>query len=109
MISPSLLSGVKKAPTSWLRALSIIVAVSNSVSFDVNTIPYFNGEISHEYSATYNPNADKYVTRDEATEEKLISGFNCSPDTAMQEFKYVKQQFGKTDGRTYYHKEGVVN
>lgn len=48
-------------------------------------------------------NIFKYVTRDEATEEKLISGVNCSPDTAMQEFKFVKQQFGKTDGRTYYH------
>ena len=48
-------------------------------------------------------NIFKYVTRDEATEEKLISGVNCSPDTAMQEFKYVKQKFGKTDGRTYYH------
>ena len=48
-------------------------------------------------------NIFKYVTRDEATEEKLISGMNCYPDTAMQEFKFVKQQFGKTDGRTYYH------
>ena len=48
-------------------------------------------------------NIFKYVTRDVATEEKLISGVNCSPDTAMQEFKFVKQQFGKTDGRTYYH------
>ena len=37
-------------------------------------------------------NIFKYVTRDEATEEKLISGVNCSPDTAMQEFKFVKQQ-----------------
>jgi hypothetical protein len=48
-------------------------------------------------------NIFKYVTRDEATEEKLISGINCSPDTAMQEFNYVKQKFDKTDGRTYYH------
>ena len=48
-------------------------------------------------------NIFKYVTRDEATEEKLISGVNCSSNSAMQEFKYVKQKFGKTDGRTYYH------
>lgn len=44
-----------------------------------------------------------YVTRDEATEEKLIDGVNCSPDSAMQEFQFVKNRFHKTSGRTYYH------
>ena len=48
-------------------------------------------------------NIFKYVTREEATEEKLISGINCSSDTAIEEFKYVKQKYGKTEGRTYYH------
>ena len=29
-------------------------------------------------------NIFRHVARDEATEEKLISGVNCSPDSAMQ-------------------------
>ena len=44
-----------------------------------------------------------YVTRREATKSKLISGVNCSPDSALEEFKFVKKLFGKEDGRTYYH------
>lgn len=41
--------------------------------------------------------------RKEATEQRLISGIECSPDTALEEFRYVKQKYGKEDGRTYYH------
>lgn len=48
-------------------------------------------------------NIFNYVTRSEATESKLISGVNCSPDSALEEFKFVKKHFGKEDGRTYYH------
>lgn len=44
-----------------------------------------------------------YVTRDEATEQKLISGIECSPDTALEEFRYVKRKFNKENGRTYCH------
>ena len=44
-----------------------------------------------------------YVTRDEATEDKLISGVNCSPESALDEFRFVKKRFHKEDGRSYYH------
>lgn len=44
-----------------------------------------------------------YVMRKEATWQRLISGIECSPDTALEEFRYVKQKYGKEDGRTYYH------
>ena len=30
-----------------------------------------------------------YVMRDEATEDKLISGINCSPESALDEFRFV--------------------
>lgn len=44
-----------------------------------------------------------YVARGSATEEKLIDGVNCSAESAREEFEYVKNKFGKTDGRMYYH------
>lgn len=44
-----------------------------------------------------------YIMKEEKTEQKLISGINCMPETAMEEFIAVKKQFGKTDGRQYYH------
>lgn len=44
-----------------------------------------------------------YIMKEEKTEQKLISGINCVPENAMQEFIAVKKQFGKTDGRQYYH------
>ena len=33
----------------------------------------------------------------------LVSGIHCMPDTALNEFRFVKNKFGKTDGRQYYH------
>ena len=44
-----------------------------------------------------------YVTRREATESKLIGGVNCSPESALEEFRFVKKRFHKEDGRSYYH------
>ena len=44
-----------------------------------------------------------YVMRDEATEDKLISGINCSPESALEEFQFVKKRFRKEGGRSYYH------
>ena len=33
----------------------------------------------------------------------LVSGIRCMPETALNEFRFVKNKFGKTDGRQYYH------
>lgn len=44
-----------------------------------------------------------YIMKKEKTEQKLISGINCMPETAMEEFIAVKKQFGKIGSRQYYH------
>ena len=44
-----------------------------------------------------------YVTKEEKTEQTLLSGLNCEPDTAKEEMQATKELWGKTDGRTYKH------
>ena len=44
-----------------------------------------------------------YVTNREKTIERLITGVNCMAETALHEFNAVKNQFGKKEGRSYYH------
>lgn len=44
-----------------------------------------------------------YITKDEKTEEKLISGIDCNPDTAIEEMKTTKVLWHKTQGRQYKH------
>lgn len=44
-----------------------------------------------------------YVTKDEKTQSKLLSGLNCQPETAKEEMQTTKEMWGKTDGRTYKH------
>ena len=44
-----------------------------------------------------------YVMREEATERKLTDGIMCTPESALEEFRFVKAKFGKEDGRQYYH------
>lgn len=44
-----------------------------------------------------------YVTKEEKTEEKLISGKDCQPETVKEEMQSTKEIWGKTGGRTYKH------
>ena len=44
-----------------------------------------------------------YVTKEEKTEEKLVSGLHCEPDTVKDEMAATKELWGKTGGRTYKH------
>ena len=44
-----------------------------------------------------------YVTNRQKTDDLLISGVQCSPETALDEFNFVKRKFRKEDGRQYYH------
>lgn len=44
-----------------------------------------------------------YVTKEEKTERKLVSGLHCEPETAKAEMQATKELWGKTEGRTYKH------
>lgn len=45
-----------------------------------------------------------YVMNGEKTDDgALVSGIGCSPESALEEFRFVKTKFGKNDGRQYYH------
>lgn len=44
-----------------------------------------------------------YVTKEEKTSEKLLSGKDCQADTAKEEMQTTKELWGKTGGRTYKH------
>lgn len=48
-------------------------------------------------------NVINYVSKKEKTEYKLLSGYNCSPDTAAVEMQLVKELYSKTSGRSYKH------
>ena len=44
-----------------------------------------------------------YVTKEEKTEEKLLTGLHCEPGTVKEEMQATKALWGKTGGRTYKH------
>ncbi|GAH59415.1 unnamed protein product [marine sediment metagenome] len=45
-----------------------------------------------------------YVLNKEKTDEKIISGKNCSPnEVAIDEMNTTKELYGKTDGLSYHH------
>lgn len=44
-----------------------------------------------------------YVTKEEKTDEKLVSGLNCEPETVKEEMQTTKKLWGKNGGRTYKH------
>lgn len=48
-------------------------------------------------------NVIQYITDKEKTEEKLISGKGCNPQSALEEMQTTKEQFNKLDGRQYKH------
>ena len=45
-----------------------------------------------------------YAVNPEKTEQMMyVTGINCNPDTALDEFMNTKWHWGKTDGRLAYH------
>lgn len=48
-------------------------------------------------------NSINYITKKEKTEEKLISGKDCIPESAIDEMKATKELWNKTSGRQYKH------
>ena len=51
-------------------------------------------------------NIIEYATQSVKTEtdiRRYVSGINCIPETAFEEFEATKKRFGKTDGRLAYH------
>ena len=48
-------------------------------------------------------NAIRYITKDGKTEFDLVSGINCSPESAITQMKLTKALWGKTKGRQYKH------
>lgn len=48
-------------------------------------------------------NIINYVSKKEKTTEKLLTGINCSSDTALEEMQLTKELYGKEGGRTYKH------
>ena len=47
--------------------------------------------------------AINYVMKTEKTEQRLLSGYNCSPETVSEEMLATKQLYKKMNGRTYKH------
>lgn len=47
--------------------------------------------------------AINYITKEEKTEEKLITGVDCNPETAIDEMKATKELYDKKEGRQYKH------
>ena len=47
--------------------------------------------------------AINYISNKEKTEEKLISGIDCNPKTAIDEMKATKELYDKDSGRQYAH------
>ena len=48
-------------------------------------------------------NAIRYITKDGKTEFDLVSGINCSPESAITQMKLTKALWGKIKGRQYKH------
>jgi len=45
----------------------------------------------------------EYITKTSKTEQRLISGKDCMPESALAEMETVKNMYGKNDGRQYIH------
>ena len=43
-----------------------------------------------------------YVTKEEKTEDKLVSGLHCEPDTVKDEMQATKELWGKTGTSNVY-------
>lgn len=47
--------------------------------------------------------AINYITKDSKTSQRLVTGINCSPETAFDEMMVTKNMYNKSGGRQFIH------
>lgn len=47
--------------------------------------------------------AINYITKEEKTDARLVSGINCTSESALDEMMATKELYNKLEGRQYYH------
>lgn len=47
--------------------------------------------------------AIEYILNPEKTKQQLVTGINCSPETAYEEMSFTKRMYNKEGGRQYIH------
>ena len=86
---------------------AVKVRVDNALSYIMNPEKTIEKpELSPEAIAARKAVGDvvDYAVNAEKTEQMMyVTGINCSPDTALDEFMQTKWHWGKTSGRLAYH------
>ena len=78
--------------------MAVIKAVSSKAGIGQAPVSYTHLDVYKRQGQALD-----YVTKEEKTEDKLVSGLHCEPDTVKDEMQATKELWGKTGGRTYKH------
>lgn len=107
------INGKNKKVAGMVRAIDYIVDKNKTEIFsfdgvDEKNIPKNQSDkedlfIEKLISENKGSRAINYITKDEKTSKRLITGINCSPESAFDEMMVTKKIHNKTGGRQFIH------
>lgn len=97
------INGKNKKKSGLTRAIDYIVDENKTDLLDSGEGDLEDIFIDQLIEDNKGKRAINYITKDDKTTSNLISGINCSPQTAFEEMLIIKKMFNKEEGRQFIH------
>lgn len=97
------INGKNKKIAGLIRAIDYVVDKNKTELFNINHEDDEDIFIEKLIDDNKGSNAIKYITKDSKTKSNLITGINCSPESAFNEMMVTKYIHNKEKGRQFIH------
>lgn len=97
------INGRNEKKAGLIRAIDYIADENKTEVFNLKEADIESLFIDQLIDNNKGNRAINYITKDEKTSVQLISGINCSPESAYEEMMITKKIFNKEGGRQFIH------
>lgn len=97
------INGKNEKKAGLTRVIDYIADENKTESFNLKEDDVENLFIDQLINNNKGNRAINYITKDEKTLLNLITGINCSPESAFEEMMITKRMYNKEEGRQFIH------
>lgn len=96
-------NGENEKKEGLMRAIYYIIDENKTEIFNINHEDTENLFIDQLIGENKVNRAINYITKNSKTTSRLVTGINCSPESAFDEMMVIKQMHNNVDGRQFIH------
>ena len=97
------INGKNKNKSGLTKAINYIADENKTEIFNINSEEVEALFIDQLIEDNKGNRAINYITKEDKTTSNLVTGINCSPQSAFEEMLIVKKMYNKEEGRQFIH------